>query len=346
MKIIRVIQFTISFVVLLILIPKFSSAWSSQVECPDVSERDHLNVLTINLLFSEIEDREIRLARIVDFIKNQEKNADPVDIILLQEVVGGPLSGTMNSALDLKNLLAIEGMEYNLRYRLANGIPGILTVGNTILSRCKIIFTISKTLPFVTEEPFNGFEIPLRRKVMMSRIKIPGFGKINVYNTHLCAFCDPEERFGQTEVLLDFIETVEKFIWGKNPIILGGDFNTDLEVEVPDELDAYKLITEDCEFIDTYALVGICQIDTTDLAPSCCKDYGHPGCTYAVLPENKYAINPFTGDPGDPMRIDYIFIKGGHIVTKESTVVFNTDSNWVSDHSGVLTKIGLFPPTY
>ena len=76
--------------------------------------------------------------------------------------------------------------------------------GNAILSRHRILFTVAKTLPFVTEEPFEGFEIPLRRKVMMSRIKIPGLGNINVYNTHLCAFCDPNERWAQAQVLFQF----------------------------------------------------------------------------------------------------------------------------------------------
>lgn len=133
--------------------------------------------------------------------------------------------------MDLKRLLAKKGMEYNLSYRLANGLPGILTVGNAISSCCKIIFTISKTLPFVSEEPFEGFEIPLKREVMVSRIKIPNFGKINIYNTHLCAFCDPMERLQQTQVLLDFIRTVEKFIWwDENPVILGGDFNINLNI--------------------------------------------------------------------------------------------------------------------
>jgi len=229
---------------LLLLAPDFSMAWSWQAQCPDVTERGHLNVLTINLLFSEIKDRETRLKRIADSIEQQELDEEPVDIILLQEVVGGPLSHTVNSALDLKNLLAERGLQYNLRYRLANGLPGILTVGNAILSRCRILFTLAKTLPFVTEEPFEGFEIPLRRKVMMSRVIIPGFGKINVYNTHLCAFCEPTERLEQTQVLLDFVEDVEEFIWGRNPIILGGDFNIDLNMNVPEELNAYKRITE------------------------------------------------------------------------------------------------------
>ena len=344
MNAMRGIRFTLSLAALFMVIPRMCSPWCSQVACPDVSARGHLNVLTVNVLFSEIQERHIRFGRIVDFVENRESNADPIDIILLQEVVGGPLSGTMNSALDLKNSLADHGLEYNLRYRLANGIPGILTVGNAILSRCKILFTLSKTLPCVTEEPFDGFEIPLRRNVIMSRIKIPGFGKINTYNTHLCAYCDPEERLEQVGVLLEFIDDVENFIWwDKNPIILGGDFNTNLTID--DHRPVYNVITGR-GFIDTYVTAGDCQTNLIDLAPSCCKDYGHPGCTYAVLPENKYAINPFTGDPGDPMRIDYIFLKGEHRAIEESTVVLNTDSNWVSDHSGVITRIKLTPFTY
>lgn len=205
----------LALLALLILASSFSMAFSWQIQCPDVMERGHLNVLTINLLFSEVKNREARLTIIADFAEQQELEEEPIDVILLQEVVGGSLSGTVNSALDLKNLLTERDLEYNLCYRLANGIPGILTVGNSILSGCKILFTLSRTLPFVTEEPFEGFEILLRRKVMMSRVKIPGFGRINVYNTHLCAFCDPmEERLMQAGVLMNFIKDVGGFIWG------------------------------------------------------------------------------------------------------------------------------------
>ena len=329
----------LAMLALFILASNFSLAFSWQAQCPDVMERGHVNVLTINLLFSEVENREDRLTIIADFMEEQEREGEPIDLVLLQEVVGGSLSGTVNSTLDLKNLLAERGLGYNLRYRLANGLPKILTVGNAILSRCKIIFTISKTLPFVTEEPFEGFEIPLRRKVMMSRVKIPGFGKINVYNTHLCAFCDPiEERLEQAKVLMDFIKDVENFIWwDKNPVILGGDFNTNLNIE--DDWTVYDLITQDYGFVDTYAKAGECS---NDLTLSCCQDYGDPGCTFAVSTDNPYAINPFTGEPELPKRIDYIFIRGKRIGTKGSFVVFNTHPHWVSDHSGVLTKINLF----
>ncbi|NIM03024.1 endonuclease [bacterium] len=320
---------------LLILVTNFSVALSWQAQCPDVMERGYLNVLTINVLFSEVENREDRLTNIADFIEEQEGKEEPIDVVLLQEVVGGPLSGTVNSALDLKNLLAERGLEYNLSYRLANGVPKILTVGNAILSRCKIVFTISKTLPFVTEEPFEGFEIPLRRKVMMSRVKIPGFGKINVYNTHLCAFCDPiEERLKQAKVLMDFIRDVEDFIWwDKNPVILGGDFNANLNNL--GDIFVYALITHG-RFIDTYATHNDCF--------SCCSEEKErfDGCTWGV-PGNPYAFNPFTGEQEEPKRIDYIFIRGKKIRTQDSFVVFNSHPDWVSDHSGVLTKIKLLP---
>lgn len=318
-------KFVVSFIALLVLLANFSLVWSWQAQCTDVAARGYLNVLTINLLFSEVKDREIRLENITNFIAGQAEKGDPVDIILLQEVVGGPLSGTINSSLDLKRLLAKKGMKYNLSYRLANGLPGILTVGNAILSRCRIIFTISKTLPFVSEEPFEDFEIPLKRKVMMSRIKIPNFGKINIYNTHLCAFCDPTERLQQTQVLLDFIRTVGKSIWwNENPVILGGDFNINLNIT--EEREAYDQIV-DFGFIDTYSIANGCY--------SCCSDEeGYLGCTYAVLG------NPYSGEE-ESKRIDYIFVKGEGLDIADSIVVFNTDPDWVSDHSGVLSKISL-----
>ena len=91
-----------------------------------------MTVLTINLLYPEIEDRDTRLEHIADFIDQHANYGEPVDIILLQEVVGGFLSETANSSQDLKDLLENRGINYNLRHRVISGIPGILTVGNSI----------------------------------------------------------------------------------------------------------------------------------------------------------------------------------------------------------------------
>jgi maltose 6'-phosphate phosphatase len=293
------------------------------------SDNGELNVMTVNLLFSEIRNRDARLDIIADFVINSEES---IDLILLQEVVGGTLSRTANSALDLKNKLATRGKNYNVSYRMANGLPGLLTVGNAILSLHDIVFTVAATLPFESEEIFQGIEIPLKRKVIMSRIDVPGFGDINVYNTHLCAYCDPWERLEQTKTLMNFVKTVEWFIPGSNPIILGGDFN------IPDALigsgsaPEYDLIVRN-GFTDSYAATHTCV--------NCCQvtNSSTTGCTFAV-DDNPYAFNLFTHEPEDPVRIDYIFLKNVSKILS-SEVIFNLDPSWVSDHSAVLTKIAL-----
>jgi maltose 6'-phosphate phosphatase len=266
--------------------------------------------MTINLLFSEVAERDARLERIADWAAGGSEDCRVVDVILLQEVVAGALAGTVNAANDLKRLLADRGINTYLSYRLANGIPGLLSVGNAVLSRHRILYTLARTLPFVTEEPFAGFEIPLRRRVMMSRIEVPGSGKVNVYNTHLCAFCSPVDRYRQAEVLYNFIRTVEFFTPGRDPIILGGDFNTE-----PDSY-LYAAFTGPAGFIDS--------------------DAGG-GPTYAV-PGNKY-VSPF--EP--PVRIDYLFYKDWLLPPGSSQVVFTGShpEDWVSDHSAVVTDFTL-----
>jgi maltose 6'-phosphate phosphatase len=279
------------------------------------AEDGTIRIMTLNLLFSEVDTREDRLDGIADYINDQG-----VDIVLLQEVVGGVLSRTANSALDLKTRLEDD---YDLSYRMANGIPGLLTVGNAILSRCPILYTVAKTLPFVSEEIFEGIEIPLKRRTMMSRVWVPRFGKINVYNNHLCAFCSPEDRWEQAKVAYKFLLTMEALIPGSNPIVLGGDFNTQ------DDSALYAAITS--QFVESYA----------DANPGFtpCVDNGFiPSCTFGAFG------NPYTDDP--QVRIDYIFV--WDLAVQGSEVVFNTpwmagdpSSGFVSDHSAVVTDVQL-----
>ncbi len=73
------------------------------------------------------------------------------------------------------------------------------------------------------------------------------------------------------------------------------------------------------------------------MCSSCCDDPSDKGCTYGV-DGNPYAINFFTGKPENASRIDYIFIKGKNVLAGDSDVVFKS-SPWVSDHSGVLTRV-------
>ena len=87
---------------------------------------------------------------------------------------------------------------------------------------------------------------------MLSRLDIPGFGKINVYNTHLCADCEEFERAEQIDVLLEFLNDLEENTGGGFPTILGGDFNFDRFRNDGEQRFQYEKII-DSGFSDAYA---------------------------------------------------------------------------------------------
>ncbi|MDD5322367.1 MAG: endonuclease/exonuclease/phosphatase family protein [Methylococcales bacterium] len=337
-----------SFLAILFFLPPPSLAAfdQSNAQCLDVANRRVLNVLTINILFSEIKNRNARLDRIAQFVSGQSQNGNPVDVILLQEMPGGILVNTNNSAKDFQKKLANNyGLDYNLSVAYSNGVPRLLTVFNATLSRCEIDASLWTLLPSATEVEFKErYKIPLTRSVLMTRLSVPGFGEINVYNTHLCSNCNLSERQEQAQTLMGFLRNVEKLSFDNNPIVLGGDFNTNLAGADPEEVALNMLITEDTEFpfVDSYAEgnnVGnpaISCIRLTDgsiLFPE--------GCTIDV----SGIRDPLGGEP-KPARIDYIFTHGfGEIV--QSRVVFTpfttieSEKVSVSDHSAVFTSINL-----
>src|SRR5918996_2810489 len=85
--------------------PNVAASSEGTAHCADVVQRGVLNVLTINILFSEVDHRTARLARIATFVQSQFEAGHPVDVMLLQEAVGGRLVQTENSAHDFKAIL-------------------------------------------------------------------------------------------------------------------------------------------------------------------------------------------------------------------------------------------------
>ena len=296
----------------------------SLVQCGDVAIRKHLNVLTINLLFSEIETRDQRLDTIAEFTVEK-----PVDVILLQEVVGGKLVDTVNSALDLQEKLRARGGEYALRTEGEVGLPKLLAVANAVLSRCEIDVTRVKRLPRGFELEFRGHDIKLPRNVMMTRLNIPDVGKLNVYNTHLCAKCTADELGAQLDVLLPFVREVEESFPQDNPVILGGDFNIDRFRSDPFEERPFYDRIIDADFTDAYAQDRILE----DLCED--PDVADTHCTVGVSSLD-------IGDSG--RRVDYIFVNNVD-AARESRVVFNTlvdpSQPTVSDHAGVFVSVEL-----
>lgn len=294
------------------------------VQCEDVANRGYLNVLSINLLFSETETRDQRLDAVSEFVSDV-----PVDIVLLQEVAGGILAGTSNSALDLQGKLRNRGHDYDLQTAFETGLPGLLMVANAALSRCEIDFKMVKRLPKASELEFKGHTIKLPRNAMMTRLNIPELGNLNVYNTHLCALCNADELDAQVETLLTFVDEAEAFFPQTNPVVMGGDFNIDrFRVDPFEESIFYNKIIN-AGFIDAYA------------EGSALEDL----CSNPAVADKHCTVGVSTLDEGDSARrIDYIFVKETEKIL-ESRVVFNNlvDENQagVSDHAGVFVSIAL-----
>ena len=297
-------------------------------------------LLTLNLLFSEpttapdSEGRE-RFDSIADFIEREN-----IDCVLCQEVVGGELAKelglteTLNSSLDLKSRL---GDDYRLSYRLANGIPLVFSVGNAIL--CKkpvdIKWTVAKTLSFASEITIHGIDIKLRRKIMGSLLDVPHFGKLLLFNVHLCSFCPTAQRQAQINEALQFIETIRawtRWFYGNIPIIFGGDFNIeDFGVVLPASAELEYNLIMGAGFTDAYADRKPCRFQEDCCEPVDDEPTVEPGCTYAV--DN----NLFENDPLQTTRIDYFFLRG--LMADSAYVVFNRiNGPFVSDHSGLVVE--------
>jgi maltose 6'-phosphate phosphatase len=295
-------------------------------KCQDVAGRNHLNILTINVLFKEFDTRDQRLDAMAKFAVGI-----PVDIIFLQEVIGGALLEKGNSARDLQQKLKARGENYNLQTALETGVPELLAFGNAVLSRCEIDSKIVKRLPRATELKFRGKNIKISRNVMKVRLNIPDFGKLNVYNTHLCAACTFQEQTDQFQVLLDFVKQAESIFSVGEPHILGGDFNIDRFRTNAPESSLYNMIVNNAGFRDGYA-------ENRNLQEL---------CDDAAAPDKHCTVGVSELDVGDSgRRVDYIFIKEfGLNAVRESKVVFNPlvvqGQPTVSDHAGVFVSVRL-----
>jgi len=311
--------------IVLLLIHTVLSVHHAVAQNSESVATESIKVLSINLLFSEIDDRNKRLKRIADYVAENE-----IDFVLLQEVVRGDLVNTDNSALDLRDFIfERHNINYYARTETDKIFSNWLRIGNGILSRYEIEASYSKQLPKASEfEFFDIYKLELKRNVMMLRLNVSGFGAIHIYNTHLCAGCEIKEREEQIDALLQFVKEIETNILGENPVIVGGDFNIDRIKKDGEENFLYeKVLLEG--FIDAYEAAAVDPLDRL------CDDETFPDehCTIGV------------SDLGDSNagRIDYIFTKGFGGVN-ESKVIFNTvitGDPTVSDHSAVFVSLNL-----
>lgn len=347
----KLFKYSVLVTAIIFLMPFKASAWwwNDGYQCDDDDiNRGRLNIMTINILFSEIEDRDVRLDEIAQFASSNN-----IHIILLQEVVGGFLTGTKNSAKDLQDFLKFYGSNYNLKTAFETGLPGLLAVANSILSRCEINFTLVKRLSRASEIEFGGRVIKLPRNVQMARIEIPGAGKISVYNTHWCAGCSVEELGVHWQETFKFINIIESLLPGENPVIFGGDLNLD-RFRNETERFLYDSIVDNQGFADAHTdfvlkkspldNVTLCKTTKTksQSLPDeyCTEEYCTIGIEHCTIGVTEY------GD-STPRRIDYLFIKNFGDVLNARVVVNNKDENSdpdppaFSDHAAVVISVDL-----
>jgi maltose 6'-phosphate phosphatase len=327
----RLFLSTLAFTFL--ILPFFISFLSKSLAQETYADKiKNLKILTINLLFSEVDDRNKRLRAIADYVA-----AKQVDVLLLQEVVGGDLVGTQNSADDLRDLLRDEhNLNYFLRTAFETGVPGLLNTASAILSRFEIEFSDNLILPWVTEEEFLGFTVKLPRNVMLTRMLIPGFGEVDVFNTHLCSRCSPEDREDQLDEVFDFIKSFQNDVGAPRPTVLGGDMNFDIFADNGDEKFLYdKVLAEG--FSDAYAKYIIASASGQETLETLCenKDNADEHCTVGVSDLNG----------SNARRIDYIFARDFGPPVK-GQVVFNPNAPngvppTVSDHAAVVVHLNL-----
>ena len=116
----------------------------------ELEKTKKFKILTLNLLFDEPTTKDDRFEKIAKFIQDEK-----FDCVVIQEAVGGTLATarglteTINSALDLYWKLP----DYQFRYRWANGIPLVFSIGIGMYFKqeIEIIDTWGMDLPFTSE---------------------------------------------------------------------------------------------------------------------------------------------------------------------------------------------------
>jgi maltose 6'-phosphate phosphatase len=304
--------------------------------CDNITEKGFINILDINVLALEPEDMDKRFEYIADFAAENE-----VDVILLQEIIGGLVTGTNNSAQDLREILRNKhNLDYNISTAWEIGDPDFWSSANAILSRCEIKYSRCESLPFVEklwkrDKDKKMKAISITRNVQIVRLEIPERGEINVYNTHVCARCEIDGRDKQLEKLLEFVISMDTEMPGNYPSVLGGDFNFDrFDNEGAEKFLWEKIINNG--FIDAYAAFIIANSSGYETLETLCEheDNADEHCTVGVSQLN----GP------NARRVDYIFTKSPATI-RAARVAFNElvndDEPTVSDHAGVFISLEL-----
>ena len=267
-------------------------------------------LLSLNLAFWAIEGREARLDRLARYVIDRQ-----IDVIALQEVAGGLLLLSDDTAADLQRALRRRQSSYQRRTAFAHEIGRLVRVGNAMLSRCPITNHAVTALPEIAELERLGMRFRIGRNILHAGLMIGG-REVRVATTHLCADCGAGERRRQLDMVLR-----QRFD------ILAGDLNIDRYRDGAAERPLYD------------ALVARGYRDAVARGrgtPDLCIEAESPAadCTVGVTRLN----GPST------RRVDYVWVGEGLDIMEAETVLdplIDPSEPDISDHAGVLVTLRL-----
>jgi endonuclease/exonuclease/phosphatase family metal-dependent hydrolase len=211
-----------------------------------------------------------------------------VDVLTLQEGAGGLVQTSFSTIGHLAGLL-----DYDYSEASCFGAPGFLTFRVGIISRLPLLNVERIKLPHQNSD----WSFPYWWKARAIKAQAGSFGP-TIASTHFSSPIGDNGRVGQALTLAGALR-------GKEPLILGGDFNS-----------------MDARIGDTFAIGAFLKDAWTGPGG---ETFGLPG-------------NPNNPDcKSGPSRIDRVYFRG--LPFKAATVVF-TGPNTVSDHAGVLVEFG------
>jgi endonuclease/exonuclease/phosphatase family metal-dependent hydrolase len=234
------------------------------------------------------------------------KNLSEYDLVNLQESFS-------DHALKI-----VENSKFPYAERYDNTSIFHLNSGLTTLSKYPIIL---KKLKKFTK--CAGTDCLSNKSVTLTRVKVEGFGNVDVYNTHYQSMDSKED------IRISSNETVENFIKENdegNLTILTGDFNFVNFDTTDTNSKSFNDLKQRLNVVDTFRV----------------KNPNSLGITY------DWNVNPYAESDGPLKRLDYIFVvpkKDGNanydFEVLESNLAFNkpVGINFTSDHFGVTTTL-------
>ena len=271
-----------------------------------------MRVLTVNLAFWAIAGRDARLDHLAETVRDRR-----IDIVALQEVAGGLLAFSADTAADLQRRLP----GYARRTGFGTQIGRLMRVGNAVLSRCAIGPASVTDIGRLPEIRRLGLTIEVGRQALAVEIVDPALPPLRLVTSHLCAGCSLAERDGQLGVLLGTLAA------SPLPTIFAGDLNIDRHRDGAGERFMHDRLADAGLHDAMIEARGTDRICTEPATPAA-------DCTTGVTLLN----GPST------TRVDYVLVDDRFEVVEAVTLFnpgFDPDQSEVSDHAGVLATLAL-----